>query len=96
MAPRFRDASELGRTATSASSLTLPLPVRYSSVQKICRVCSRGSVRQDAKLPMTRGREKVVASAIVFVDDVLNLPHRTPRPWKAFERVEGKMSTYRR
>ena len=68
MAPRFRDASELGRTATSASSLTLPLPVRYLSVQKICRVCSRGSVRQDAKLPMTRGREKDVASAIVFVE----------------------------
>ena len=37
-----------------------------------------------------------VASAIVFVDDELNPPHRTPRPWKAFECVEGKMSTYRR
>jgi hypothetical protein len=38
-------------------------------VQKICRVCSRGSVRQDAKLPVTRGREKDVASAIVVVDE---------------------------
>jgi hypothetical protein len=47
-------------------------------VQKICRVCSRGSVRQDAKLPVTRGREKDVASAIVVVDEcdpVLNQPH---------------------
>ena len=39
------------RTPTSASLLTAPRPLRYSSVQKILRVLSRSRARHDAKLP---------------------------------------------
>ena len=92
----FSRVSRMGTYRDFGFFVDLALARAVFVVQKICRVCSRGSVRQDAKLPMTRGREKDVASANVFVDDGLDLPHRTPRPWKAFERVEGKMSTYRR
>ena len=49
------------RHATSASALILPASLRYSSVQKVCRVCSRGNVRQDAKLPADEERGKVVS-----------------------------------
>ena len=52
------------RHATSASALILPASLRYSSVQKVCRVCSRGNVRQDAKLPADEERGKVVSLRI--------------------------------
>lgn len=43
------------RTATSASELTAFALFWYFSVVKICKVCSRGRVRQDTKLPGSGG-----------------------------------------